>query len=1162
MIRSFGINIYNRGPAAISVIAILLLVPMLAWAQTDTAAVVGTVTDPSGAVLPNATVTITNVATGAKRTTQTSSVGDYILPLLQVGTYKVTIEATGFKTFVASDLPLAAGTRARLDAKLEIGTVSETVEVEAASAAALHTENATIGTLLSQQAVQDLPLDGRNLFSLVQLSVGVTAGSSDSLAAGNRSEDRRNTSAFSVNGQSDTANNSMVDGMDNNSKSLSQFTVVRPSVEGIQEMNIQTSLYSAEVGRTVGGVVDVITKSGTNSYHGSLYEYVRNNAFDARNYFDTAPEPAKLIRNQFGGSIGGPIVKDKTFFFFDLEDSREIRGFTGTATVPTQWEHDHIGDFSDIPGGQVISASQIDPIGKAYFQMYPAPNVSGQGYNWVSNPNYRSNYYSWDLRIDHNLSDKDSFFVRYSFNQMRSTMAGPFPLVSIQTANGAQMIDPGGNGPSMGNGANKNNSRWQAFAIRYTRIARPNLLFDFRLGYNRGMLGLVPLNDQIDATALGFPCNDISCVNINVMPYGLPQVSPSGYASLGDNDYQKTVSNTFQYAWNMTWNKGSQGIKAGVGVIRRQSNDGSIIRPIGGTFSFGGIYGITGNGLADMLLGKAASIGVGGPTGISLVQTAARYWELSSYLQDDWRVNRWLTLNLGVRYDVYPPGVDKYNYLSGFDLEKMKIVSPMLLGDQSSSRTLDIETNWKMVAPRFGFAASLGHGTVLRGGFGLAYSAGGGVSRGAPFQYYKNCGTLKNPQTSADCGSYFMTSDGYVNLSAGLPRPEFNLSLATDPNIYLGKDSNLGARERNPKPSYLEQYSLQVEKEFWGNVAQVGYLGNLGRHLNMRINLNQTIGGMAPFPLLSSGATVNYSNGMASTSYNALQTSFLRRFKGGMTATVNYTWSHSIGNTGTWGNGMGGGRGSCIRPGCLVDNVSNPSQPFVSKGWQEYDWGNTDSDIRHRLTGMIAYQLPWGKGSSTLASNLVKGWSVNAILTMQTGTPFTVTNQTSVSGVRAGGMGLMGAERPNYTGSGRLDNPTLAKWFDYTAFRRQTAGTLGNEGLNQLTGPGRKRLDFAIAREFVVHEDLRLQFRAEAFNLTNTPTFANPGNSVACYDASSGVATTLTTCGGTGGPGGPGGPPPGGGGPPPGGGGTLGAITSTVPGMYNRELQFALKLVF
>jgi hypothetical protein len=1152
MIRSIGLNMDHRNLTAISVIAILLLVPVLAWAQTDTAAVVGTVTDPSGAVLPNATVTITNVDTGAKRTTQTSSVGEYSLPLLQVGTYKVTIEAKGFKTYLANDLPLTAGTRARLDAKLEIGTVSETIEVEAASAAALHTENATIGTLISQQAVQDLPLDGRNLFSLVQLSVGVTTGSPDSLAAGNRSEDRRNTSAFSVNGQSDTANNSMVDGMDNNSKSLSQFTGVRPSVEGIQEMNIQTSLYSAEVGRTVGGVVDVITKSGTNSYHGSLYEYHRNDALDARNFFATTPKPPKLLRHQFGGSIGGPIIRDKTFFFFDLEDSREIRGYTYTATVPTQYQHDHIGDFSDI-GGPVLQANQINTIGKAYFQMYPAPNYAGRTYNWVSAPNYRSNYYTWDARIDHHLSDKDSFFARYSFNQMHASMPGAFPLVSIQSGSGTMTVDPGGSGTGPGNGANKNNSRWQAFAIRYTRIARPNLLFDFRLGYSRGMLGLLPLNDTIDATAVGFPCNDISCVNINVMPYGLPQLNPSNYASLGDNDYQKTVSNTYQYAWNMTWNKGAQGIKAGVGVIRRQSNDGSIIRPIGGTFSFGTQGSSTGYPLADMLLGKPTSISVGGPTGISLVQTAGRYWELSSYLQDDWRITRWLTLNLGVRYDVYPPGVDKYNYMSGFDLPKMKIVSPMLLGDQSSSRALDIETNWKMVAPRFGFAASLGHGTVLRGGFGLAYSATGGISRGAPFQYYLNCGSLKVPGNTTDCGSNFMTADGYVNLSAGLPRPAFNLSLATNPNIYLGPSSNLAVRVRNPKVAYLEQYSLQVEKEFWGNVAQIGYLGNLGRHLNMRVNINQPISGTAPYPLFPSGARVNFGDGMADTSYNALQTSFLRRFNAGMTATVNYTWSHSIGNTGTWGSGMGGGRGACILPGCPIDNVSTPSQPYLSKGWQEYDWGNTDSDIRHRLTGMIAYQLPWGKGSSTLASNLIKGWSVNGILTLQTGMPFTVTNQNSVSGIR----GLMGAERPNMSGSGKLDNPTIDKWFDYTAFRKQTAGTLGNEGLNQLTGPGRKRLDFAIAREFALSEDLKLQFRAEAFNLTNTPTFGQPGNAIACFDAS-GVATTSTTCGG-----GPGGPPGGGGPPPPPGmGGTLGSITRTVEGMYNRELQFALKLVF
>jgi hypothetical protein len=455
-------------------------------AQQNNASIVGTVTDSSGAVLPGATVTLTNTATNVAQTTQTSGAGDYVFPMVQVGTYAIKVEMKGFKTFASAGLTVAAGDRARVDAKMELGDISQTVEVSGTVAPALQTDTSTIGTLVTSQGVEDLPLNGRNLIKLVQLSSGVTEGSPGSAVQGARPDDRRATSAFSTNGNVDEMNNEQIDGFDNNERIIGSV-VVRPAIDAIQEVNVSTNKYDASVGHTPGAVVDIVTKSGTNGFHGSAYEFFRNKVLNTNPNYNfnlalnpitgkcptatdcpTASNPA-FRQNQWGGSLGGPIKKDKTFFFADYEGFSYATGLAAsTYNVPTYCERGMgsnssqfakpcpdggttVGDFSDYPsvskfGGSssscgppacpsvVVPKSSITPMGLAFFNMFPLPNTGGAGSltsNYTSAPVKTQSTDTYDLRIDQHFSDKNTLFGRFTHNGETTISPNGFPNVNL-----------------------------------------------------------------------------------------------------------------------------------------------------------------------------------------------------------------------------------------------------------------------------------------------------------------------------------------------------------------------------------------------------------------------------------------------------------------------------------------------------------------------------------------------------------------------------------------------------------------------------------------------------------------------------------------------------------------------------------------------------------
>jgi len=627
-------------------------------AQTTTADAVGTVTDASGGVLPGATVTITNLGTNISQTETTASSGDYVFTLLQVGSYTIKVEAKGFKTYIAPNIALSGGDRARVDAKLEVGDVSQTVEVSAAMAPALQTDTATVGALVTSQAIEDVPLDGRNVTKLVQLAPGVNQGSPNDLMSGARPDDRRSTAAFSANGQADAVNNSTVDGIDNNDAIIGT-TIVRPSVDAIQEVNVQTNLYDASLTRTAGAIVDVISKSGSNGFHGSGYEFFRNavlntnpnhafpSGYCAANSTTCTPGALLLTpvlskpafrQNQYGASIGGPIKKDKTFFFGDFEQLKKGFGIPITATVPslcetglalcpdgkTQW-----GDFSDQQdvsqlGGSsstctpsagsascpyvVVPPSAVSPMGLEYFLLYPKATNAATTNNYSSNPTQIQNSSTFDVRVDQHFSNSDTLFVRYSFNDVTTLTPDAFPAVNPSTIIPAAVkaaqpnltlpnvtLFPSGLTGS-NNFAGTSKIRAQGLALSYVHVFSPSFILNLKAGYSRLADVVTSLNagSKPVATEIGFPCNSVSCVNFSSSSSGIPNLTttgPNGGGNLltlvGDATFLPIIydDNTFQYNANFTWNKNAHSIRFGAVLIRRREAQGQSSNGQGG-FAF------------------------------------------------------------------------------------------------------------------------------------------------------------------------------------------------------------------------------------------------------------------------------------------------------------------------------------------------------------------------------------------------------------------------------------------------------------------------------------------------------------------------------------------------------------------------------------------------
>jgi outer membrane receptor protein involved in Fe transport len=1031
--------------------AMCLLLATVAQAQVTTADILGRVSDSSGAVLPGATITIVNTGTRDTRTQTSNETGDYVFNLLPIGTYTVTIELQGFSTQMTS-VTVATGDRARVDAKLNLGTVSENIQVTA-EATILQTDSSTVGSLIDAKAVQDLPIPGRNIMRLVQMIPGANEGAVSSLANGTRPDDRRQTSAVSINGTGDAQNNQLIDGVDNNERAIGTVGI-KPSIDAIAEVKIQTNLYSADVGRTQGGVINIMTKAGSNQFHGTAYEFGRSDKFDATEFF--ARQRPVLKQNQFGGSLGGPLKTDKTFFFVDYEGFRNRQGVANLITVPTAKMR--AGDFSELPGqifdptvsprpafsGNVIPANRIDPIAARLLALYPLPNLPGLANNFGLTTMRTQNMDTTDFRVDHRFNGNSTLFARYSYNRVNTFTPGACPIVND--------IDPNcivGGIAAGGAFPGPNHTTANNVVGSYVRVFNPSLIGEFKASYNHPDINSYPANSGKNlGTQFGIPNT-----NLDERTSGMPLMSTTGYALIGDAQAVplSTSDKTQQYAASMTKTVGAHNVKMGASVIRRQFSVIQSISPVG-VWTFDSLLtnngsGVGGNTIASFLLGYPSTV----VRALNPFDPKYHTNEPAAYVQDDWRATSWLTLNLGVRYDVFTPFTEEGNHLANFDPATKQI---LVAGQNGVSRTAGVKTDYTDLAPRLGFAATVMPQTVVRGGYGITYFPGNVASTSY----------LKNPPFTANFGPFASTgSSGLlpnIRLADGLPAVANNdLSNLSGALIATGLDF---------KANRVHQFNAMLERQLGANVVSVGYVGQRGHRMaaNPQINFAPAGAGAIQTRRVFASVYPNVANiqlwtNDGRTQYDALQLIFQRRYSAGVTFNTHYTFAHA--------------------------------QQYMPTAWSgyEYEWSDAPLDIRHRWVLTVNYELPWGKSLNGLAGGVLSGWQINSSAFWQGGFPFTVTNA-------AQRMNTGGADRPDMACDPKLpkDERTLQKWFRTECFVAQAQFTRGSTPGTVLHGPSTRLVNLSIFKDFGVRADMKLQFRAEVSNLTNTPNFVVPNSAL------------------------------------------------------------------
>jgi hypothetical protein len=1138
-------------------LVLMLIAAGTASAQLTTADIVGTVTDPTGAIIPNANVTVVNLDTHETRNALSNASGNFDVTLLPVGRYSVTVKAKGFKNFVIPDLPVEAGDRAPADAHLATGGDNETVTVEATTPL-LQADNATVSSTVTAKAVQDLPLNGRNFVQLVQLVPGANEGPGNGLTSGGRPDDRRQTSGFSVNGQDNTLNDFTIDGIDDNERIIGAIGV-RPDVEGINEITVQTNSYAPEAGRTAGGVVSIITRTGTNKFHGSAYEFFRNDVFDARNVLQTTGRKPELRQNQFGASFGGPIFKDRTFFFADYEGLRNVSGQTDTSSVPDTYEYDAINSLNGetpqtlVNAGKGTAAYAIDPISLFYLKLFPAPNKPGctdptpspasdcLNNNYVISPSETQYSNTYDVRVDHKFNDRNQLFGRYDYNKVDT-----FTPPALGTRNGLQISGGRYNfdGPATDYASQ--------IGLGFTHTFNPNFLLDLRAAYTRINNFSAPLNYGANAdTTAGFGPN----MNFNQLSNVLTPIAFGPFSDIGDGAYVplQDIDNTFQYSGVVSYIVGNHQIRAGASFIRRQARNVQSAFP-GGQYGFGlSSDNVTGGGakqndniLASSLVGAFSSES----RNYDIDTPDYRTYEPSFFVQDSWKINPKLTVLYGGRYDVFTPFTEAHGHISNFDYTEARndnagnIAGALKVANVNGvNANAGIKTDYSNFAPRIGFAYSVRPNLVLRGGYGLSFFPGNYTSnfdlKNAPFVsvYSPSCQVSTvgialnvaadtaaglNPKCTA-AGEY----DGTGTFDAGLPLPA--------PQTINSQSLSFIAEDPKFRSAMIQQYNLQIEEQFGANVLTVGYVGNKADHLPQTINDinvplpgNSITGGASSArplsALLPNLSSVGWGASEGISNYNALQVALQRRFSKGLAYDGNYTWGKAMSNN--VGFSEEGDQGAYN---------ANPYDTHI-------DYGVAENSIANRFALSINYEFQYGKDWHGIKKQAFAGWEVNSIAVWQSGKPLTIVNGgsggstsdigaeggTTVYGNRATPINNGGSDRPNIVANPKGPKK-LSEYFNTAAYAPQTLGTIGNEVRNSIYGPHFRHIDLSLFKDFHLTERYVLQFRAEAFDFTNTPNYYipqnNPGN--------------LTL-----------------------GSSSFGTVTNYDPNYTPRQMQFALKLTF
>lgn len=1109
---------------------LLAILSFFVFAQSPQGTITGTIQDTQGALVPNATVTVLRVATNQKFTAVSSSDGVFAITSLPIGEYEVTVTAAGFSTHKQPGVVLEVGQRLRLDISLQVGEVTNTVTVTG-DVSRVQTEASSLGTTVERQRIENLPLNGRHVFNLVKLIPGVQPRSKG--ADGFAEVDNQTFSQISFNGGSVYSNQVFLDGGANTVPVHNEISVV-PMVDTVEEFKVQTNSLAAEYGQTSGGVISVVTRSGTNNYHGSLYEFFRNDALDARNAFLTTRDPITgrtkpvLRYNQYGGTFGGPLPlprfgqggpaitsgKDRTFFFVGLEQWNFRTANINRATVPTALERS--GNFSNTRDGNgnlltiydpattranpagsgfirdpfpnnIIPTNRIDPLSQRLLQYLPLPNVAPNNQftnanNYLSLIGFPIDQFQSSVRIDHNFSEKDKIFGRYTGTKnTRQNRAW-------------------GNGDADTDARNDQRNNHNLI-ISHTHVFSSALVNELRVNGTRQFLDFVhPSFDKGYPAQLGFPAiipqDAFPAIVIDgVLPFGSGR---GGFA--GGYRRQHTV----QIADSMTWTRGRHVFKFGTDQRWNRFNFVNRLNP-SGNFTFGG--GLTNNpqrpagtgfGFATYLLGE-----VSGGSLSSRPFFAFHSASNGSFFQDDWKITRRLTLNLGLRYDYATGPTERWNRSSNFD---PFVTNPLtntpgalLYAGVTKERNFTIPPK-NNLGPRVGFAWDVrGDGkTAVRGGYGLIYSA------------------IESGDTAGDTSnSLGFSIDTPFVATGGAPVKAFQFSVgpssllqplgaAGGPSAFRGQ--NVRYQQVYQPTPYVQQWNLTVQQELWGKwVLAATYAGNRGVHLfGGNYDLNQldpkyfslglslqdqvanpyrgiiTTGALSgatvarsqllrPFPdYLSVGLLANHG---ASSTYHSFQFTAEKRYANGLSALLSYTNAKSINDSFSIAGG-GGGAGD-FRIGRLDRRL---------------DRGIDEEDISQRLVFSAVYELPFGKGrrfvKDGLASYVIGGWQLNTITTLQAGRPLKVRGANNFTGINW----------PDMTCNPTLDERGPNGWFNTACFSNPANFVIGNvpRTLPSTRGPGYKDVALSVFRTTKLTEKVGLEFRAEAFNAFNFVNFDDP----------------------------------------------------------------------
>ena len=1038
------------------------------WAQT--ASVNGIVTDSSKAIIAGARVEAANIETGLRREVQTNDTGAFSIKLLPVGRYTLKATMDGFGPADVPEIKLDVDQVARIDFALQPGLVVSTVEVTA-SAALLDSETSTVGQVISNKSIVEMPLNGRNYLNLATLTAGTTPDQGGRTSA---------EGGFSAGGSHAYQMNVQIDGLDNNTVYSGgpigyEAQAVKPSIDAVGEFKVITNNLAAEYGGRMGGTVLVNIKSGTNKLHGTAYEFLRNQKLDGTNFFANRSGASKPTykQNQFGAAFGGPIRKDKTFLFGSFEGTRIRTGTSSISTVPTALQR--AGNFSEVrpifdPAtttgtaasmtrqafpGNIIPRNRWDPLFPALLALYPAPANTGIVNNYYFSGADRNDWNNYDFKGDHNFNDSNRVSVRYSRRDKDQYQNGPLPL------------------PADGGLATNTMINSNSVVGSYIRTINPTTTNELRLGQSRLPTAFdipydKPLFDQFGIK--GIPKTNFASSN----DHGLTRFTPNGYAQLGARSFWPNTNNIYVTQFNdvLFHSAGKHGLKLGV-EFKHNTVFRNAARFARGQMAFNREFtanplnrGNSGDGLAEFMLGMAANGNLGNENGENLKANT-----LAAFVQDDWKVSQRLTLNLGIRYDIFFAPTFPDGHVTNFLLDYSQMGAdgrlPMIRPQDGSDCGCD--QNLRNFGPRVGAAYRVGNKTVLRSGFGIVFAQAD--------SYSEQVARFTNQ--SPDFVEYgFGTLDRInprLTLQGGFPAVQLPATVVPGPAAV-----GLNIQNAQMPDQYSVQWFFDFQRELpFDTLLTVGYVGNGGRKLLTGMNYNLPYG-PSPTPIASRRLFPYYTNltrqmSMGNSSYNALTWKMEKRFSKGITFLSTLTWGHAIDNVPEVGNGNYG----------LVD----PWNIALNRG-------NSYNDVRRQWAFSAAYELPFGKGKPVLNRGgvldaLFGGWQLAGVASLRSGLPFTPTTSGGIT--NAGGE-----DRPNRIANGTLpaDQRSIDRWFDVSAFTVQPQYTYGNSGHNILFGPGMRNLDLSLSKSFRISEGKRLQFRAESFNMTNTPAFDQPGATI------------------------------------------------------------------